>query len=48
MAEGKQEGRQAALQQAIDIVIDLGRQATPELRKTFLDQKLTSADTDPL
>ena len=48
MAQGKQEGRQSALQEALDIVIDLGKLATPEERKSFLDQRLKTADKDTL
>ena len=48
MTEGRSEGRQAALEQAIDVVIDLAKQTTPEQRRSVLDERLKAADKDTL
>jgi hypothetical protein len=48
MTQGRSEGRQTALEQAIDVVIDLAKQTTPEQRRSVLDERLKAADKDPL
>ena len=47
LAQGKDEGRQDALQQAMGIVLELSRQASAEQRKSFVEDQLKSADKDP-
>jgi DNA repair exonuclease SbcCD ATPase subunit len=48
MIQGRNEGRQAAMEQAVDIIIELAKQTTPQQRKNLLDQRLTASNTDPL
>jgi tetratricopeptide (TPR) repeat protein len=48
MTQCRSEGRQAAMEQAIDVVIDLAKQGAPEQRKAILEQRLKAADKDPL
>jgi hypothetical protein len=47
LAQGKEEGRQDALQQAMSIVLQLSRQTSVEQRKVFVDSQLKNADSDP-
>ena len=47
MIQGKDEGRTDALQQAIAVVIDLNRQTTPDMRKSYFEAKIKAADADP-
>jgi DNA repair exonuclease SbcCD ATPase subunit len=48
MIQGRNEGRQAAMEQAVDIIIELAKQTTPRQRKNLLDQRLKANDSDPL
>jgi hypothetical protein len=47
LAQGKDEGRQDALQQAMGVVLQLSRQTGADQRKSFLDTQITTADKDP-
>jgi hypothetical protein len=47
IAQGKDEGRQDALQQAIAVVMDLNQQTTPEMRTSYFKEKIKAADKDP-
>jgi hypothetical protein len=47
IAQGKEEGRQDALTQAIDVVMELNRQSEPDQRKSYFDAKIKAADKDP-
>ena len=47
LAQGKDEGRQAALQEAMNIVLQLSRQTTADQRKSFVEAQLKGADKDP-
>jgi len=47
LSQGKDEGRQDALQQAMGIVLQLSRQTSADQRKGFLDAQLRDADKDP-
>ncbi|MGA2380974.1 MAG: hypothetical protein ABSG85_16895 [Spirochaetia bacterium] len=47
LAQGKDEGRQDALQQAMGVVLRLSRQTSADQRKGFIDAQLRDADKDP-
>ena len=47
LAQGKEEGRQAALQQAMTIVLGLSRQPSADQRKSYLDAQVKNASADP-
>jgi len=47
LSQGKDEGRQDALQEAMSIVLQLSRQTSADQKKSFIDARLKSADKDP-
>jgi hypothetical protein len=47
LSQGKDEGRQDALQLAMGVVLQLSRQTSADQRKGFLDAQLRDADKDP-
>ncbi len=47
LSQGKDEGRQDALQQAMGVVLQLSRQTSADQRKGFIDAQLRDADKDP-
>ena len=46
IVQGKDEGRQDALEQAMAVVVDLNRQTTPDMRKSYFEAKIMAADKD--
>ena len=47
LAQGKDEGRQDALQEAMNVVLQLSRQTGADQRKTFVEAQLKNAEKDP-
>ncbi len=47
LSQGKDEGRQDALQQAMNVVLQLSRQTSADQRKGFIEAQLRDADKDP-
>jgi hypothetical protein len=47
MAQGVDEGRADALQQAIAVVIDLNKQTTADMRRSYFESKIKAANADP-
>ena len=47
LAQGKDEGRQDALQQAMTVVVQLSRQPSADQRKSFLNAQVQAAGADP-
>ncbi len=46
LAQGRQEGRQDALQQAMSIVVGLSRQTSADQRRSYIEAQLKNADVD--
>jgi hypothetical protein len=47
LAQGKEEGRQDALQQAMGVVLQLSRLSSADQRKSFIEEELNTAEADP-
>ncbi len=47
LAQGIEEGRQAALQRAMGIVLELNRRTGADQRASYLDAQVKNAESDP-
>ncbi|HEY9594284.1 MAG TPA: hypothetical protein VHE79_07400 [Spirochaetia bacterium] len=47
IAQGRDEGRQDALEKVTGVIVEVGKRPTPDQRRSFLEESIKASDADP-